>query len=43
MDVVMSDVPELVDVVVGSPIGASDHYHLSISLTLRQSVPDFNI
>ena len=30
LDLVMSDVPELVDVVVGSSIGASDHYHMSI-------------
>ena len=35
LDLVMSDVPELIDVVVGSPIGGSDHYHLSITLTLR--------
>ena len=43
LDLVMTDVPELTCVKVNSPIGRSDHSHLSIYLSLRQSVPDVNI
>ncbi|KAI3381869.1 hypothetical protein SNEBB_010891 [Seison nebaliae] len=37
LDLVFTDVPDIVDVKVKLPIGGSDHHTLSVSLTLRQS------
>ena len=38
-----TDVPELVTVSVVAPIGSSDHSTLSISLDIRQRIPEFVI
>ena len=40
---VFTDVPELIQVNVFASIGCSDHSHLSISLSLRPSVPGVNV
>ena len=39
LDLVLTDIPDLVTVVVGCPVGSSDHSALLIELSLDQSVP----
>ena len=39
---VMTDVPDIVDVVVGTPLGTSDHCFVSCVLRVEQSVPEYN-
>ena len=41
-DLVMTDVPDIVDVFEGSPLGISDHCFVSCVLRVEQSVPEFN-
>ena len=43
LDLVLTDAPELTAVNVFAPIGCSDPSHLSISLSLRQYVPEVNV
>ena len=43
LDLVMTDVPDMVDVVVGTPLGTSDHCFVSCVLRLQQSVPEYNV
>ena len=43
LDLVMTDVPVIVDVVVRTPLGASDHCFLSCVLRVEQSVPEYNV
>ena len=43
LDLLFTDVPELVNVSVVAPIGGSDHSTLSISLDICQRVPEFTI
>ena len=38
LDLVMPDVPDTVDVVVGTPLGISDHCFVSSVLRVEQSV-----
>ena len=40
---VMTDVPDIVDVVVGTPLGTSDHCFVSCVLRFEQSVPEYNV
>ena len=40
LDLVMTDVPDIVDVVVGTPLGTSDHCFVSCVLRVEQSVPE---
>ena len=39
LDLVMTDVPDILDVVVGAPFGTSDHCFVSYGLRVEQSVP----
>ena len=39
----MTDVPDIVDVFVGTPLGTSDHCFVSCVLRVEQSVPEYNI
>ena len=39
----MTDVPDIVDVVVGNPLGTSDHCLVSCVLRVEQSVPEYNV
>ena len=39
----MTDVPDLGDFVVGTPLGTSDHYFVSCVLRVEQSVPEYNV
>ena len=43
LDLVMTDVPDIVDVVVGTPLGTSDHCIVSCVLRVGQSVPEYNV
>ena len=43
MDLLFTDVPELVDGSVVAPIGSSDHSTLSITLDICQRIPEFSI
>ena len=43
LDLLFTDVPELVNVSVDASIGSSDHSTLSISLDIRQRIPEFVI
>ena len=40
LDLLMTDVPDLVRVAVGAPIGNSDHSSLSAVISMGQAVPD---
>ena len=40
---VMTDVPDIVDVFVGTPLSTSDHCFVSCVLRVEQSVPLYNI
>ena len=39
----MTDVPDIVDVFVGTPLEISDHCFVSCVLRVEQSVPEYNI
>ena len=39
----MTDVPDIVDVFFGTPLGTSDHCFVSWVLRVEQSVPEYNI
>ena len=39
LDLVMTDVPDIVDEVVGTPLGPSDHCFVSCVLRVEESVP----
>ena len=41
-DLVMTDVPDIVDVVVGTPLVTSDHCFVSCVLRVEQSMPEYN-
>ena len=43
LDLVMTDVPDIVDVFVGTPLGTSDRFFVSCMLWVKQSVPEYNI
>ena len=43
LDLVFTDAPDVVNVVVGAPLGTSDHSVTSIRLNLRQSVPSYTV
>ena len=43
LDLVMTDVPDIVDVVVGTPLATSDHSFVSCVLRIEQSVPEYNV
>ena len=43
LDVVLTDVPDLVDVVFSTPLGTSDHYFVSCVYRVEQSVPKYNV
>lgn len=43
LDLVLTDVPGVVSVVVGSPIGSSDHSSLHVKLVVNQPVLDFTV
>ena len=42
-DLVVTDVPDLVDVVVGTPLGTSDHCCVSWVLRVEQSVTSYDV
>ena len=42
-DLVMTDVPDIVDVVIGTLLGTSDHCFVSCVLRVEQSVPEYNV
>ena len=43
LDLVMTDVPDIVDVVVGTPLGTSDHCIVSCVLLVEQYVPQYSV
>ena len=43
LDLVMNDVPDIIDVFVGTPLGTSDHCFVSCVLRVEQSVPNYNV
>ena len=43
LDLVTTNAPDLVDVVVGTPLGTSDHCFFSCVLRVEQSEPEFNV
>ena len=43
LDLVMTDEPDIVDVVGGTPLGTSDHCFVSCVLRVEQSVPEYNV
>ena len=43
LDLLITDVPDLVNVSVSSPIGGSDHSSLSVVINVRQRTPDITI
>ena len=43
LDLVMTDVPDIVDAVVGTELGTSDHCLVSCVLRVQQSVPEYNV
>ena len=43
LDVVMTDVPDIADGVVGTPLGTSDHCFVSCVLRVEQSVFEYNV
>ena len=42
LDLAITDVPDIVDVVVGTPLGISDHCFVSCVLRVEQSVLEYN-
>ena len=43
LDLLMTDVPDIVDVFVGTPLGTSDHCFVSCLLRLEKYVPEYNV
>ena len=43
LDLVMTDAPDKADVLVGTPLGTSDHCFVSCVLRVEQSVPEYNV
>ena len=43
LDLVLTDVPDIVDVFIGTPTGTSDHCFVSCVLRVEQSVPEYNV
>ena len=43
LDLLMTDVPDIVDVVVGTTLGTSGHSFVSCVLRVEQSVPGYNV
>ena len=43
LDLVITDVPYIVSVLVGTPLGTSDHCFISFVLRVEQSVPECNV
>ena len=43
LDLVMTDVPDIVDVVVGTQLGTSDHCFVSCVLLVEQSAQERNV
>ena len=43
LDLVMTDLHDIVDVVIGTPLGTSDHFLVSCVLRVEQSVPEYNV
>ena len=43
LDLVMTDVPDIVDVFVGTPLGTSEHCFARSVLRVEQSVPEYNV
>ena len=43
LNLVLTDVPEIVHVVVGTSLGTSDHCFVSCVLRVEQSVPEYNV
>ena len=43
LDLVMADVPDIVDVFVGTPLGTSDHSFVCCMLCVEQSVSEYNV
>ena len=43
LDRVMTDIPNIVDVVVGGPLGTSDRCFASCVLRIEQFVPEYNV
>ena len=43
LDIVMTDTPDILDVVVGTPLGNSDHCFVSCVLRVEQSVLEYNV
>ena len=41
LDLVMADVPDIVDMVVGTPLGTSDYFFVSCALRVKQFVPEY--
>ena len=39
----MTDAPDIVDVVIGTPLGTSDHCFVSCVPRVEQSVPEYNV
>ena len=42
LDLVMTDIPDIVNVAVGTPLGTSDQF-VSCVLRVEQSVPEYNV
>ena len=40
LDLLMTDVPDLVRLAVVAPLGTSDHLSLSIAISMAQAIPD---
>ena len=43
LDLVMTDIPDIVDEVVSTPLGTSDHCFVSCMLRVEQSAPEYNV
>ena len=43
LDLVMTVIPDIVDVVIGTPLGTSDHRFVSCVLHVEQYVPEYNV
>ena len=43
LDLLMTDVPELVRMAVVPPLGSSDHSSLSIAISMAQAIPNLSV
>ena len=43
LDLVITDVPDIVDVVVGTPLGTSDYCFVGYVLRVEQFVTEYNV